>query len=136
MSRLAATDAAAALGVDPATLASWGERYGFPTPCREQESYYEASEIEALREAVLSEHSLSRAIETARRATGPTGARGPSASRPIPGLAPLSPTVPLRERPPSQYMTTAPPRSRMPSAVMNASSSWWPRRTGNTPPWV
>ena len=33
------------------------------------------------------------------------------------------------------YMATHPPRSRIVSAVLNASSSRWPRRTGNTPPW-
>jgi hypothetical protein len=44
--------------------------------------------------------------------------------------------APVRERPPSQYMTMAPPRSRIPPAVTNASSSAKPRRTGNTPPWL
>ena len=53
----------------------------------------------------------------------------------MPGLA-WSPTPPVRERPPSQYMTSAPPRSRILNEVMNASSSWRPRRTGNTPPWL
>jgi hypothetical protein len=71
MSRLAATDAAAALGVNPDTLASWRDRYGFPEPCYENdESYYEASVIEALQEAVKSELSLPRAIEVARSRAG------------------------------------------------------------------
>ena len=35
----------------------------------------------------------------------------------------LSLTFPLRERPPSQYMTIAPPRSRTAFAVTKASSS-------------
>ena len=50
----------------------------------------------------------------------------------MPGLA--SPSSPVRERPPSQYMTTMPPRASTAWAVVNASSSRWPRRTGNTPP--
>jgi DNA-binding transcriptional MerR regulator len=71
MSRLAATDAAAALGVDTDTLATWRARYGFPEPYNEQErDYYAASDIEALREAVRSELSLPRAIEAARRRAG------------------------------------------------------------------
>jgi hypothetical protein len=70
MSRLAPTDAAAALGVDTDTLASWRERYGFPEPCSETEDYYDASVIEALKEAVRSELSLPRAIEVARRRAG------------------------------------------------------------------
>ena len=65
-------------------------------------------------------------------ATGTTGAPDSSARRPMPGLA--SPSSPVRERPPSQYMTTMPPRARTAWAVANASSSRWPRRTGNTPP--
>lgn len=70
MSRLAATDAAAALGVDTDTLATWRERFGFPKPYNEEDDYYVASDIEALMEAVLSEHSLPRAIEAARRRAG------------------------------------------------------------------
>jgi hypothetical protein len=70
MSRLAAGDAAAALGVDTETLASWGERYGFPQPCEESEDYYDASVIEALKEAVKNEVSLPRAISVARRRAG------------------------------------------------------------------
>jgi hypothetical protein len=71
MSRLAAPDAAAALGVDTETLATWRARFGFPKPCSEQErDYYLASDIEALREAVRREHSLPLAIETARRRAG------------------------------------------------------------------
>jgi hypothetical protein len=66
MSRLAATDAAAALGVDPDTLARWRDRYGFPQPCSDEDEY-ETSVIEALREAVRSEVSLPRAIDVARR---------------------------------------------------------------------
>ena len=66
---------------------------------------------------------------------GTTGTPDSSARRPIPGRA-RSAIRPLRWRPPSQYMTMAPPRSMTWFAVMNASSSWWPRRTGKTPPWV
>ena len=51
----------------------------------------------------------------------------------MPGRA-RSPIRPLRDRPPSQYMAMQPPRSRIAAAVMNASSSRKPRRTGNTPP--
>ncbi len=51
----------------------------------------------------------------------------------MPGRA-LSPSRPVRERPPSQYMASASPRARIALAVMNASSSRCPRRTGNTPP--
>jgi DNA-binding transcriptional MerR regulator len=68
MSRLAAPDAAAALGVDTETLATWRARFGFPTSYSEQHrDYYSASDIEALREAVRSELSVPRAIEAARR---------------------------------------------------------------------
>ena len=42
----------------------------------------------------------------------------------------------MRERPPSAYISTIPPRSKIVWAVMNASWSRWPRRTGNTPPWL
>ena len=52
----------------------------------------------------------------------------------MPGLA-RSANRPVRERPPSQYIATQPPWARMASAVTKASSSRWPRRTGNTPPW-
>ena len=68
-------------------------------------------------------------------AIGTTGAPDSSASRPMPGRA-LSPIAPVRERPPSQYMASASPRSRITLEVMNASSSRWPRRTGKTPPGV
>ena len=66
-------------------------------------------------------------------AIGTIGAPDCSASRPIPGRT-LSDSLPVRERPPSLYIAIAPPRSRMLRAVMNASSSANPRRTGNTPP--
>jgi len=72
MSRLAATDAAAALGVDPETLVDWRERYGFPEPCSECDECYDASVIEALKDAVRSEHSLPRAIAAARRRAAET----------------------------------------------------------------
>ena len=67
-------------------------------------------------------------------AVGTTGAPDSSARRPIPwrGL----PSSPVRERPASAYITTMSPRSRIAWAVLKASSSWWPRRTGNTPPWL
>ncbi len=68
-------------------------------------------------------------------AIGTIGAPVSSARRPIPRLA-CSETLPVRERPPSQYMVIAPPRSRIALAVTNVSSSRTPRRTGNTPPWV
>ena len=42
--------------------------------------------------------------------------------------------LPVRERPPSQYIVIAPPLSMIDSAVMNISSSRAPRRTGNAPP--
>jgi hypothetical protein len=67
MSRVAARDAAAVLGVDTDTLATWRDRFGFP---KLYDDYYLASDIEALRDAVLSEHSLPRAIEAARRRAG------------------------------------------------------------------
>ena len=66
MSRLAASDAAAALGVDQATLACWRERFGFPKPCAGEDEYL-VSDIEALQDAVRSELSLPRAIAAARR---------------------------------------------------------------------
>ena len=55
-------------------------------------------------------------------ATGTTGAPDSSARRPMPRLG-WSESSAVRERPPSQYMTIAPPRSRTAFAVMNASSS-------------
>ena len=66
-------------------------------------------------------------------ATGTIGAPLSSASLPMPGLG-RSESLPSRERVPSQYIATVPPRSRIARAVMNASSSRWPRRSGNTPP--
>jgi hypothetical protein len=70
MSRVAARDAAEVLGVDTDTLAAWRDRFGFPKPYYEDDEYYLSSHIEALRDAVLNEHSLPRAIETARRRAG------------------------------------------------------------------
>ena len=68
-------------------------------------------------------------------ATGTIGAPLSSARRPIPrrGFAESSP---VRERPPSAYMAIVSPRSSTVTAVMNASSSANPRRTGKTPPCV
>ena len=66
-------------------------------------------------------------------AIGTTGAPVSSARRPIPGLA-CSASLPVRERPPSQYIVIAPPRARIVSAVMKVSSSRAPRRTGKVPP--
>ena len=57
------------------------------------------------------------------------------ASLPMPGLA-VSASLPSRERPPSQYIAMQPPRARTVCAVIIASSSRCPRRTGNTPPCV
>ena len=54
-------------------------------------------------------------------ARGTTGTPDSSASRPTPAFG--SPSRPVRERPPSQYMPTQPPRSSTAAAVMNASSS-------------
>ena len=68
-------------------------------------------------------------------AIGTIGAPLSSASRPIPRLASVA-ILPVRERPPSQYMVMAPPRTRMALAVVKTSSSRAPRRTGKTPPWV
>jgi hypothetical protein len=67
--------------------------------------------------------------------TGTTVAPDSRARRPIPRLG-FSASLPVRERPPSQYIATQPPRPSTESAVTNASSSEWPRRTGKTPPWV
>ncbi len=67
-------------------------------------------------------------------AVGTIGTPYSSASLPMPGRG--SPSSPLRERPPSMYITISPPRFRIASAVLNASSSRWPRRTGKTPPCV
>jgi len=63
-----------------------------------------------------------RTFEEPWIATGTTGAPVISASRPIPRLG-FSESWPERERPPSQYIATVPPRSRIPEAVMKASSS-------------
>ena len=54
-------------------------------------------------------------------ATGTTGTPDSSAILPIPRFG--SPRSPLRERPPSAYISIVPPRSRTVFAVMNASSS-------------
>ena len=53
----------------------------------------------------------------------------------MPGFT-VSLSEPVRERPASGYIATQPSRSRIESAVMNVSSSRWPRLTGNTPPCV
>ncbi len=74
-----------------------------------------------------------RTFEDPWIATGTIIAPDSSASRPIPRLG-LSESLPVRDRPPSQYIATQPPSARIFSAVMNASSSRAPRRTGNTPP--
>jgi len=66
-------------------------------------------------------------------ATGTIGAPVCSASLPMPGLGRCE-RLPSRERAPSQYIATTPPCSRIVRAVMNASSSRWPRRSGKTPP--
>ena len=55
-------------------------------------------------------------------ATGTIGAPLSSARRPIPRRG-LSESSPVRERPPSAYMATQPPRSSTVTAVTNASSS-------------
>ena len=68
-------------------------------------------------------------------ATGTTGAPLSSARRPIPRRG-FFDSSPVRERPPSAYMAIVSPRSRTVTAVMNASSSAKPRRTGKTPPCV
>src|SRR4051794_25406788 len=51
----------------------------------------------------------------------------------MPRLA-LSESLPVRDRPPSQYMATRPPSARIFSAVVDAPSLGAPRRTGDTPP--
>ena len=66
-------------------------------------------------------------------ATGTIGAPLSSASRPIPRRG-LDESSPVRERPPSAYMAITSPRSRIVTAVVKASSSAKPRRTGKTPP--
>ena len=66
-------------------------------------------------------------------ATGTTAAPVCSASLPMPGLG-RSDSLPSFEREPSQYIATQPPCSRIVRAVMNASSSRCPRRSGKTPP--
>ena len=66
-------------------------------------------------------------------AVGTTGAPDSRASRPRPGRG--TPSSPERERPPSAYITTTPPRRSTAWAVSNASASRWPRRMGKTPAW-
>ncbi len=63
-----------------------------------------------------------RTLEEPWIATGTTGAPVISAIRPMPRLG-FSDSLPVRERPPSQYIATVPPRARTLVAVTNASSS-------------
>ena len=63
-----------------------------------------------------------RTFEEPWIAAGTIVAPDSSASRPMPRLG-WSESLPVRERPPSQYMTISPPRERIVLAVMNASSS-------------
>ncbi len=74
-----------------------------------------------------------RTCEEPRMAVGTIGAPVCSAIAPMPHFA-FSDRSAVRERPPSQYMTIAPPRPRMVRAASIARVSRWPRRTGNVPP--
>ena len=107
----------------------WRSREGFSSTGKRSGSPYCTTTFGNCRRFQL------RTLEEPKIAAGTTGAPLSSASRPMPGLA-RSESLPVRERPASGYMTIVPPRPSTVSAVMKASSSRAPRRTGNTPPCV
>lgn len=67
MENLSASEAAAVLGVPPAALERWAERLAFPHALGGSDAArFRRSEIEALRDALVSTHSVEGAVRAAR----------------------------------------------------------------------
>lgn len=68
---LSSADAAALLGIPPAALERWAQRLAFPHAVGGGESIrFRRAEIEALRDALVSTHSVEGAVRVARARTG------------------------------------------------------------------
>jgi DNA-binding transcriptional MerR regulator len=69
MSGIRTMSAAELLGVSPRALRDWERRFGYPKPRRTAAGHreYDLAELEPLRQALLEAHSISAAIELARR---------------------------------------------------------------------
>ena len=67
---LSCADAAALLGVPPAALERWAQRLAFPHPDGAGvAARFRRTEIEALRDALVSTHSVEGAVRAARQRT-------------------------------------------------------------------
>jgi MerR family transcriptional regulator, light-induced transcriptional regulator len=69
MSGIRTMSAAELLGVSPRALRDWERRFGYPKPRRTPAGHreYDLAELEPLRQALMEAHSVSAAIELARR---------------------------------------------------------------------
>jgi hypothetical protein len=69
MSGIRTMAAAELLGVSPRALRDWERRFGYPKPRRTPAGHreYDLAELEPLRQALVEAHSVSAAIELARR---------------------------------------------------------------------
>jgi hypothetical protein len=69
MSGIRTMSAAELLGVSPRALRDWERRFGYPKPRRTPAGHreYDLAELEPLRQALLEAHSVSAAVELARR---------------------------------------------------------------------
>jgi predicted DNA-binding transcriptional regulator AlpA len=68
---LTCAEAAALLGVPPAALERWAQRMAFPQPDGTGgAARFKRAEIEALRDALVSAHSVEGAVRAARARTG------------------------------------------------------------------
>jgi MerR family transcriptional regulator, light-induced transcriptional regulator len=69
MSGIRTMSAAELLGVSPRALRDWERRFGYPKPRRTPAGHreYDLAELEPLRQALLEAHSVSSAIELARK---------------------------------------------------------------------
>jgi MerR family transcriptional regulator, light-induced transcriptional regulator len=69
MSGIRTMSAAELLGVSPRALRDWERRFGYPKPRRTPAGHreYDLAELEPLRQALMEAHSVSSAIELARR---------------------------------------------------------------------
>ena len=68
--QLSCTEAAAVLGVPPAALERWAQRLAFPhADGAGGAARFKRAEIEALRDALVSTHSVEGAVRAARQRT-------------------------------------------------------------------
>jgi hypothetical protein len=70
---LTCSEAAALLGIPPAALERWAQRLAFPHDLAAdsaRDARFKRAEIEALRDALVSTHSVEGAVRAARRRTG------------------------------------------------------------------